>query len=36
MSNAEIDTARWRGVVGREQVIFDTSTKGTGNATKTI
>jgi len=36
MTNAEIDTAQWRGVVGMEQVIFDTSTKGTGNATQTI
>jgi xyloglucan-specific exo-beta-1,4-glucanase len=36
MTNAEIDTAQWRGVVGFEQVIFDTSTKGTGNATQTI
>ena len=36
MTNAEIDTAQWRGVVGMEQVIFDTSTKGTGQATQTI
>jgi xyloglucan-specific exo-beta-1,4-glucanase len=36
MTNAQIDTAQWRGVVGMEQVVFDTSTKGTGVATQTI
>ncbi|SFU57221.1 sialidase family protein [Pseudoduganella namucuonensis] len=36
MSKAEIEGVFWSGVVGVEQVIFDTSTKGTGNATQTI
>jgi xyloglucan-specific exo-beta-1,4-glucanase len=36
MTNAQIDASLWRGVVGMEQVIFDTSTKGTGSATQTI
>ncbi|WP_442882051.1 WD40/YVTN/BNR-like repeat-containing protein, partial [Devosia sp.] len=36
MTNEQIDASLWRGVVGVEQVIFDTSTKGTGSATQTI
>ncbi|MEO5932397.1 MAG: dockerin, partial [Duganella sp.] len=36
MTKEQIDAAPWRSVVGFEQVIFDTSTKGTGNATQTI
>lgn len=36
MTAAQIDAVHWRGVVGVEQVIFDTSTKGTGSATQTI
>ena len=36
MTEAEINAVFWRGVVGFEQVIFDTDTKGTGSATQTI
>lgn len=36
MTKAEIDAAGWAGVMGVETVLFDTSTKGTGNATRTI
>jgi xyloglucan-specific exo-beta-1,4-glucanase len=36
MSKQEIEAVHWSGVVGVEQVIFDTNTKGTGNATQTI
>ncbi len=36
MTMAQIDAVFGRGVVGVEQVIFDTSTKGTGSATQTI
>ncbi len=36
MTKAEIEAVFWSGVVGFEQVIFDTSTKGTGSATQTI
>ncbi|GJI95423.1 carbohydrate-binding protein [Duganella caerulea] len=36
MSDQEIEAVLWKGVVGMEQVIFDTDTKGTGNATQTI
>ncbi len=36
MTKDEINAVFWGGVVGFEQVIFDTSTKGTGNATQTI
>ncbi len=36
MSQPEIEAVFWKGVVGMEQVIFDTNTKGTGNATQTI
>ena len=36
MSQAQIDAVFWSGVVGVEQVIFDTATKGSGSATQTI
>ncbi len=36
MSKEQIEAVFWSGVVGVEQVIFDTSTKGGGNATQTI
>ncbi|SFV00957.1 sialidase family protein [Pseudoduganella namucuonensis] len=36
MTKAQIEAVFWSGVVGVEQVIFDTSTKGTGSATQTI
>ncbi len=36
MSKEQIDAVFWRGVVGVEQLIFDTSTKGGGSATQTI
>jgi hypothetical protein len=36
MSKQEIESVFWSGVVGVEQVIFDTNTKGTGSATQTI
>ncbi|MES2349965.1 MAG: dockerin [Pseudomonadota bacterium] len=36
MTKDEINAVFWSGVVGVEQVIFDTNTKGSGNATQTI
>ncbi|SFU81973.1 sialidase family protein [Pseudoduganella namucuonensis] len=36
MNKAQIDAVQFGGVVGVHQVIFDTNTKGTGNATQTI
>ncbi|GJI99919.1 carbohydrate-binding protein [Duganella rhizosphaerae] len=36
MSKDEINAVFWSGVVGFEQVIFDTDTKGSGSATQTI
>ncbi|MBP1202530.1 hypothetical protein JOD97_000544 [Duganella sp. 1411] len=36
MNQAQIDAVPQRGVIGIEQVIFDTSTKGSGSATQTI
>ncbi|RFP17838.1 dockerin [Duganella sp. BJB488] len=36
MTKDEINAVTWSGVVGFEQVIFDTNTKGTGSATQTI
>lgn len=36
MSKAQIEAVFWSGVVGVEQVIFDTSTRGTGTPTQTI
>ena len=36
MTQDQINAVHWSGVVGVEQVIFDTSTKGTGSATQTI
>jgi hypothetical protein len=36
MSKEEIEAVFWKGVVGVEQVIFDTSTKGSGTPTQTI
>jgi xyloglucan-specific exo-beta-1,4-glucanase len=36
MTEEQIAAVHWRGVVGVEQVIFDTSTKGAGSATQTI
>jgi xyloglucan-specific exo-beta-1,4-glucanase len=36
MTKDEIDASYWRSPVGFEQVIFDTNTRGTGNATQTI
>lgn len=36
MSKSEINAVPQNGVVGFEQVVFDTDTKGTGNATQTI
>ena len=36
MTKAQIEAVFWSGVVGVEQVIFDTSTKGAGTPTQTI
>ncbi len=36
MTQAQIDANNWGSAIGIEQVIFDTSTKGTGSATQTI